>query len=85
MFNWILKNLLGGETGKRELALCVMFIWLIGVPLVDVAALLGAQMPFTRWFLESFALMPFGLVAAAFGFDAAVKQMNVRYRRDNSK
>lgn len=67
MFKWVNQKIVGGETGKRESALMVFFIWLIGVISVDVCKAYGVELVFIAEVCRQMGLYVIAWIGAAYG------------------
>ncbi len=70
MMNWILRKVIGGKTGKREMAIMVGLIWLLsGAIAQGMEIWLSQPLEFTKE-LVTVAMWPvMGWVAVAFGIE----------------
>jgi hypothetical protein len=77
MFTWILRNIIGGQTGKRESAIAVASLWLGGVIAVTIGNEFGRDLAFLAETVRETKWIVGGWFAGAFGLDWVAKQTDI--------
>lgn len=74
MFNWVLRNVIGGKTGKRELCLFLLFWWFALSGYLLWRERIGQVSAVGEMIWKMYSPIVFGLTAGAFSLDWHHKQ-----------
>jgi hypothetical protein len=69
MFNWFLRYVVGGITGKRESALMAWVLWLMWTAIIMWLEADGITLPITNGMWNITTPMVWSWLGAAFGFE----------------
>lgn len=69
MFNWILRKVIGGDTGKRELALLILLLWFLHCVMLTVLDVIDIEADTILSMWQVFTPFCFAMVAGAFGLE----------------